>query len=87
MAKLMPPALAEEVGRVACGEGHDVRARDRAGARRLDLGFGRVDHLEAPQAGEVGHAELLRGQACVVAERVEEDGAVASLTRRNHVIN
>jgi len=38
-------AAAEEVGRVAGGERDDVRARDDAGACRLDLRLGRVDHL------------------------------------------
>jgi hypothetical protein len=74
------PAVAEEAGRVAGGEGHDVRARDRAGARGLELRLGRVDHLEAAKAREVGDAELLRLR--VGAGRIEQNGGVATL--KNH---
>jgi hypothetical protein len=70
-------AVAEEVGRVAAGEGHDVGTGDDARAGRLELRLGRVDHLEAAQAREVGNAELLRLR--VGFGGLEQDGGVAAL--------
>uniref|UniRef100_A0A8R7K1R5 Uncharacterized protein n=1 Tax=Triticum urartu TaxID=4572 RepID=A0A8R7K1R5_TRIUA len=69
--------LAKEVGCVAASEGNDVGARDHARASLLDGVLGRVDHLEAAEAGEIGRAQLLGLR--VSRRRVQEDGAVASL--------
>jgi hypothetical protein len=71
------PAAAEEGGGVAGGKGDDVRARDDARARPLHRGLGGVDDLEAPEAGVVGRAELLRLR--VGRRRVQEHGGVAAL--------
>uniref|UniRef100_A0A8I6WS13 Uncharacterized protein n=1 Tax=Hordeum vulgare subsp. vulgare TaxID=112509 RepID=A0A8I6WS13_HORVV len=68
---------AQEVGRVARGEGDDVGAGDGAGARLLHGGLGRVDRLEAPQAVDVGRAELLRPR--VRRRRVQQHRRVAAL--------
>ncbi|WVZ57069.1 hypothetical protein U9M48_007505 [Paspalum notatum var. saurae] len=68
---------AEEVGGVAGREGDDVGAGDLPRAGLLDGVLGRVDDLEAAQAGEVGRAQLLRPR--VRRRRVQEHRAVASL--------
>ena len=79
------PAVAEEGGRVAGGEGDDVRARHDAGAGRLERRLGPVDHAEAAKALSVGWAQHLRRVAG--AARVhEENGSIATLkNNKNNV--
>ncbi|WVZ56173.1 hypothetical protein U9M48_006743 [Paspalum notatum var. saurae] len=72
---------AEEVGGVTGCEGDDVGTGDRARAGLLDGVLGRVDDLEAAQAGEVGRAQLLR--LWVRRRRVQEHRAVTSLLNQS----
>jgi hypothetical protein len=77
------PAVAEDAGRVAGGEGDDVGAGDDGRAGGLDRGLGLVDHLEPAQAVLVGRAFPL-GVAVPGAGLRQENGSVAPLRNQRH---